>query len=100
METKFTKAKWIIKNEHAIYDSWSNTWFCVLINNKGEFVQKVNGITKEEAEANAKLIAAVPNLLEVLLYGHEISSKIQYPTNEELRMFTRMAALAIKKATE
>lgn len=35
METKFTKGELIIENEHAIYDRWSNTWFCILINDKG-----------------------------------------------------------------
>lgn len=93
METKFTKGEWKVssKGEYLEIIADGTEFICDL----GE-----ECVAFEEEYANAKLIAAAPNLLEALLYGHEISSKIQYPTNEELKMFTRMAALAIKKATE
>ena len=93
METKFTKGEWKVGDGITSIECEND--FIATCHHIAE-----QWITEEQAIANAKLIAAAPGLLEALLYGHEISSKIQYPTNKELKMFTRMAALAIKKATE
>lgn len=65
MEFKGTKGEWAIEGE-AIYDPLANMWFCAIVNEEGKILQRVYGIDKEEAEANAKLIAEAPKLLETL----------------------------------
>ena len=96
METKFTKGEWKVST--IGYNNGVGHVVADIEDYEHEICTLYRG--GEENIANAKLIAAAPELLQALLYGHEISSNIQYPTNEELKMFTRMAALAIKKATE
>ena len=74
METKHTKGEWALRNPIAEYNAYSNMWCCAI--QYGEDIgQMIFGKTKEEAEANAKLIAAAPELLEALIEVVRISDR-------------------------
>lgn len=100
METKHTKGEWIItpmkcwKGEPILITHESKTGFVIAeITNQGNsrFISN-----KEEAEANAKLIAAAPKLLEALI---ELKSQFCGEKTPE-RLAAYKAELAIKSATE
>jgi len=100
METKFTKGEWVIYLKSVEYDGYANLWFCVLTNSEGVIIQKIYGRTKEEAEANAKLIAAAPKMYEEL--DSLVSSLERYfknPYQEELPDINP-AKRILKNATE
>ena len=65
MDINITKGEWII--DSSFYDSYSNMWITILKNKEGKAIQRIYGITKEESEANAKLISASPKMYEALL---------------------------------
>ena len=105
METKFTKGEWkldkqsIIKNESfgyqiRIYNENYQESILELINAWGN--------TKEEAEANAKLIAAAPDLLNSLVEFIDISRSNEDFNTKTNRMVwaLRNGKQAIQKATE
>ena len=96
METKHTKGEWeVFKPDHM---GCTN----VSIGKNAGFNQFVelwhHQNSKEESEANAKLIAAAPELLEALININNIlNSAYQSSKDEEILDIT---INAIKKATE
>lgn len=66
MGTQYTNGVWILKNPVAKYAGYNNLWFCIIESEDRHIIQKIYGKSKEEAEANAKLIAAAPELLQAL----------------------------------
>jgi len=91
METKFTKGEWKVNNDcftevHGLTTSE--------IGNGKEWLAYVRGNTPEERKANAKLIAAAPDLLESLKNAiYIIETKADGFGVNDLKQ-------AIKKATE
>jgi hypothetical protein len=74
-------------------------WYKSVKNTKsigGKIIATAWGDTKEEAEANAKLIAAAPELLEACI---EFCRKVECGEARSTRSYNQMQA-AIKKATE
>ena len=101
MENKFTQGEW----EVASVDYVENTkQLHVLVKGKGGLVCTLFHLSgassvKEEAEANAKLIAAAPDMLEALndLVEH-IVSVLPFGKQDIKKILA--AKQAIKKATE
>lgn len=97
METKHTKGEWKIvsKSKHR---GWIN-----INSKKGIIARSFHGdmepiVTVEEAEANVKLIAAAPDLLEALqsIVGTLENEGVSWRYENEINL----AKNAIKKATE
>ena len=89
METKFTKGKWVPSSKD--------------VSCKSNVICEYPSFGESETNIwyhNAKLIASAPCLLDALEYGKQISEKLHFPTEEELKQFVNMATEAIKKATE
>jgi hypothetical protein len=84
METKFTKGEWFVSGGYQIVSMPSQ---CKITNH-------VSGWNLDEAEANAKLIAAAPDLFEALI-GLMITLPLCF-SNE----YTMLSKEVIKKATE
>ena len=103
METKHTKGKWVIYPEsnsfvfpgiEAIHESGNFSIVCV-----GNDLEGVQGRNKDEIQANAKLIAAAPDLLEALQELYDFTNN--YFGGSPAGKFARNTAFkAIKKATE
>lgn len=76
METKFTKGEWVYvggdNGSCEINIGETTTSVCRWDKNTG-----VNVISREEMEANAKLIAAAPELLEALIEYKRMYEEIQ-----------------------
>ena len=105
METKFTKGKWIMVKTAKYFEPKSSTveihsdnnigWICKIQNN--------GVIEREEGNANAKLIAAAPEMFEAIV---ELQKKISLvstgypPVDKELDEWRSKVNLLIKKATE
>lgn len=90
METKFTKGNWI-------FSKYEPTDFSVHSEEgSGNDIALVRG-SKEETEANAKLIAAAPELLAAL---QKAVNYVAYPKDEKYYGWVTDAEQAIKKATE
>lgn len=70
METKYTKGEWKIETAHSKLPKDCTTYYIFTSHDMAicEFT-RANHI-KEETEANAKLIAAAPELLEALLMAN------------------------------
>lgn len=66
METKFTKGEW-----KDIIVSSADGWFHRVIAIEGESVCNITTRNTQRAQANAKLIAAAPDLLEALSLLYE-----------------------------
>lgn len=101
MEAKFTKGEWLRMSQGAIYDALVNRWFYTMLDKEGKILLRVYGQTVEEAEANARLIAAAPAMFEAL------RSIVEYwntPQSESMVKHIEhslaAAEAAIKKATE
>jgi len=96
METKYTNGQWKFKTHDELVNSLPTTEVSTDFNDGKtpcEWIAKVRGNNLEEREANAKLMAAAPELLEACIEalkhhqgGH---SEIGFKLKE-----------AIKKATE
>lgn len=86
MNTKHTPAPWSYKNN------------CVIGDNATEVVAQVFGFDTKEKKANAKLIAAAPDLLEALqlMVSRFENSHIGYIKSDYAKA---KAKSAIKKAT-
>jgi hypothetical protein len=56
------------------------------------------GIPNEECVANAKLIAAAPELLNLAMLVNRISSRKSMPTEMEMLLFQEQSQKAINKA--
>lgn len=97
METKHTKGEWVLQYP-TISDSVAEKNYFNILNADVEiwYSTRVNGMGNDryEAQANAKLIAAAPELLEALI---RVQKNIPFSSNESL-----MAQVnhVIKKATE
>lgn len=92
MEKKFTKGEWIdLKRSVGVCISDSVFGICYVC----------NWMSKKESEANAKLIAAAPELLEALndlVLASDLSSNS--PVVGNWNELIKNAKNAIKKATE
>lgn len=101
MDTKFTKGNWLLKNPIAKYAGYNNLWFCIIESEDRHIIQKIYGKTKEEAEANAKLIAAAPEMLEACMTAKAMY-EAQGITPESIIGGEQYSSLlnTIKKATE
>lgn len=75
METKFTGGTWVISGGNQIVSMPSQ---CKIANG-------VSGWTPEEAEANAKLIAAAPEMFEALANAVRFIKCCPELSNEERR---------------
>ena len=103
METKHTKGEW--RQAHRICDEEGN-YSTQVFDEDGETIctlawHKVpmeNGFTTDR-EANAKLIAAAPDLLEVVLELDRITGYAYDDPVIDESLYNKMLA-AIKKATE
>lgn len=119
METKHTKGEWIIKDEHYSIES-------TIISDNGERIAvaksypksaNLNDVSESERIANAKLIAAAPEMLKALqcissfVYDKSVkgctygdtnydSESAVYGYNMCLDNLQEIANNAIKKATE
>jgi len=90
METKHTKGEWLTK-ELAVYNAET-----------GKTIAQVGlwGATREqEAEANAKLIAAAPDLLNALLIIYNEYKAIVNNKNHEAEITLAIVEHVIEKAT-
>jgi hypothetical protein len=114
METKHTKGEWQLKESTGVFkiidpngkkDSngkrlnianvfYEEAWRDGIVSNLGRLESEVRR-TKEEAEANAKLIAASPDLLEALLIAHDIIA-LRQPERPELNIIKNAINKAIK----
>ena len=97
METKHTKGEWRLQKDDPqvfigeSYNSGSDAEFCAFVQHS---VDK-----REEAFANAKLIATAPDLLEALQELYDFTNN--YFGGSPAGKFARNTAFkAIKKATE
>lgn len=99
METKHTKKPWVYKKSRKglkyivsgeYWDSFCKIWACTI---------DYNGVKSHEteAEANAKLIVAAPELLEACF---NLVNAASGDTIENLKIALSNAKQAIKKATE
>ena len=88
METKITKGEW-----KDIIVSNADGWFHRVIAIEGESVCNIITRNTQRAQANAKLIAAAPELLEALL-------NIENDNNSIPKTIWDLRNSAIKKATE
>lgn len=60
--TKHTPGEWMIEGNHIIAnDNWKD--ICMIIR-KGKYIKDEYKVSLEEAQANARLIASAPELLE------------------------------------
>ena len=66
MENKFSKGNWKTIDK-ATFDSYQNVWSKALYIDGFNFCMYISGRTEEEVNANAKLIAAAPELLTALI---------------------------------
>lgn len=106
MKTQYTKGKWNIVNSNFTYPGIDATHeygnFSVI--NCGDYLEGVQGRTEDEIMANAKLIAAAPELLESLnhlmetMKPHIFKMGIKKGFSEHAAY--AQAQTAIKKATE
>lgn len=103
MKTKFTKGVWSIKYENytAIINS-SDYSFAEVYYNQG--AENENGDYEKEFYANAKLIAAAPNLLDrlnALVLSVKAHPKYVFGEDgDEWHDLISLSEQAIKKATE
>lgn len=96
-DKKFTKGEWFVK-ERCNFESEIRTSDGIRIALTKSYGDGFNDATEEEAEANAKLIAAAPELLEVSMKCLQWCNSAMSPKFvNELRI---QAESAIKKATE
>ena len=100
METKFTKGEWKLLANTANQKIYViNQRHCLLAHCYAHVKETGNHpLTLEEAEANAKLIAAAPDLLEAvyILLGDIEKAPLKYTRDDKIKI----ARQAIKKATE
>ena len=93
METKFTKGKWHVEPHH-------NSDNCYYISSEKDIVITTawqGRAFKDEAEYNAKLIAAAPELLDAL---RTLVNGCLSDSESDKVVSLRKAKEAIKKATE
>jgi len=96
METKHTKGEWIIKPSASELYSDIQTQDGKRICECKSYGEGFNDATEDEREANAKLIAAAPELLKALI---DCLYLIDQHDKTGVKAFEK-AKLAIKKSTE
>lgn len=102
METKFTKGEWIIFNPEEIKKGKESIGIDSIGKTRKEnksiiIFSEENipvSITPEESFANAKLIAAAPELLEACIYAIEVD----FSSHREIQNMMLKIQNAIKKA--
>jgi hypothetical protein len=100
MNTKHTQGEWELSQKAGTND------LCRIKDDRGGIIADAywlgEGRGKDEAEANAKLIAAAPELLEALKNLLKSHRQLSFDANHNLNdtPIEQMAYLAIKKATE
>lgn len=119
METKFTKGYWIIKegDKGSIHSSIDNSLIAsawstyksdeIEVREQGESWLNMRKRTEQfridadlETLANAKLIAAAPDLLEACVHALEMCQDKVIPTENDLTIMAGRLKQAILKATE
>lgn len=96
METKHTKGEWIADVTESTFEQTIRTKEGIRIAEAKSFGNPFNDATLEERIANAKLIAAAPDLLDVVKY---ISREIERLGMEDV-FDLKFINNAIKKATK
>lgn len=103
MEKKFTKGEWKTLDK-ATFDSYQNVWRKALYIDGFNFCMYISGRTKEEVNANAKLIAAAPALLDnlnkLLLSVKAHPDYVNGEDGDEWHDIIDLSEKIIKKATE
>ena len=108
MENKFTKGNWKTLDK-ATFDSYQNVWSKALYIDGFNFCMYISGRTEQEVNANAKLIAAAPDMLEaltnILKIVEDSEGVVGYHLNGDTAKWDEFdevtnAIKAIKKATE
>ena len=56
-----TKKEIVKANDFSSYDGHSNTWSCIILNEKGYVVQKIFGKDEKDAIINGKIVADALN---------------------------------------
>ena len=100
MKNQHTKGEWSLHFTRQLPTGRKNQYQCHVSSNKSDLiVAKVNGYGVEQAEANAKLIAAAPELLHWL---DELltDTNVLHALNTYWPEGKKKALEAIKKATE
>jgi len=107
MKTKHTKGPWIALKNSAFYEVYNESRFddesdCFFSVNVLLHDMNSNDLNHtEENKANAKLIAAAPDLLEALNIAVQIlESKNGYHKDHDNPLSIKQMKEAIKKATE
>jgi hypothetical protein len=105
METKHTKGEWLIEIDHPESEPTAENK-CHMIEIRTKTFEWICSVmpygkkSKEETEANAKLIAAAPDLLEALIEAlpavEELNGEFQEGWEDTINKIKK----AIKKATE
>lgn len=95
METKFTKGEWFLKNRCGGYRIKDNEQRDVC-----DIYSFASSISDEEAAANAKLIAAAPDLFEACITVEKMYSEVEKMVDGEVLDMINKVRNAIKKATE
>lgn len=108
MEFKGTKGKWNAcctdkgKKSHYVFDGRVGT-ICAMLSNDpkdkdSDYDSMEDIVTVEQRQANAKLIAAAPELLEACKIAFSICDKLQMHTKFEIEELKVDLKTAIEKA--
>lgn len=105
METKHTKGEWEVTkdafNKQQLHFGLS---IKTKIGNDIKYIATIEEIgffTEEENEANAKLIASAPELLEALIEISNCNNRLDYHSDKKLLDFViELSKNVIKKATQ
>ena len=96
METKHTQGQWEMEY-HECRKTYDDTIYPMQIATAETYIcQRVEGLTKEQSIANAKLIASAPEMLEALKYARGVLKT--YGLKNEHEAIIKLSN-TIKKAT-
>lgn len=96
MKTKHTQGEWVYNNNGASFNIKVDNEFV----RGGNICPYVYGKSLEESQANAKLIAAAPDLLEACINTKNLCDKLQMPTEYDLIELSILLKKVIEKATK